>query len=302
VRHSTIKDDIKGHLESAQLRELKLEVVDDRGPVKSWFLRRTPGSRVYSCMIISHPEGVTLVGDIAPGDRGLVNARQTFEWFVRRDMDYDYLASKFLERGWCSESAREQIEELIEKCSEERSFIQYARLDDDILERVKEQLEEERDSDHRSREDFTHSVAAIFHNQGIFDADSEIYPSNDYEHWDVVRLVGIQRTFRRLFLEKYEPVNPITGEIKEKTVPKDLDQAAIEARVLAFDRVDKFMGDIKSRLIKEGLIDEAHKDMSDDIHVLRAAKRNGILPTEVTLEQRSEAKRDNFRVLYESDT
>ena len=72
-----------------------------------WLLRK-PGTSVYSVHICFTPAGIVLTGDVMFGDSRAVATYPGYgvEWFAST-LSPDYLAEKFLTKGWTQDRARE---------------------------------------------------------------------------------------------------------------------------------------------------------------------------------------------------
>lgn len=199
MNRETIKDDI-ARLEQ-QLANHVLEVVQDAGPLKAWYLRPPGGGRMMSVLILSHPEGLSLQGDIA--HRGYAT-NYGLSWFVR-DMDYDYLAGKFLRREYSPERAAQHLKSLLEIGNDTRAQVSEDGLDDlDELART---------SDDIGEGDWWYSV--LPHLMGLEGEDQ--FPPQDYDHQSTCAIAGIQRTFCLLFWARYSGIGE-DGELALKPV------------------------------------------------------------------------------------
>jgi hypothetical protein len=98
----------------------RLEVVGDTPAVKVYRLA-APGTRMMSTQIAFTPEGIGIGGDFCPGGHGVWSAYgYGLNWF-RGSLSGDYLASKFLTRGWVPEYAAASIREWADDADTERT-------------------------------------------------------------------------------------------------------------------------------------------------------------------------------------
>lgn len=105
-----MKESIKDHV---------LEQVLDAEKFKGFYLKPPDGGRMMSTLIIFHPEGITICGDLCPGLHGNCSAYgYSLGWFAGK-LSGSYLCEKFLEKSWqrelaaqwCKDEAQEQRKE-----------------------------------------------------------------------------------------------------------------------------------------------------------------------------------------------
>ncbi len=120
--------DLDGHV---------LEVVCDIGRVKVYNLRR-PGTRNMLVQLSFTPEGIAIQGDFTPEETATCSKRsQSLEWFCGI-LGIDYLAEKFLSKGWHVDNVREWLLNIgadsdahsVEVCS---AAYDLAQSDDEVL-------------------------------------------------------------------------------------------------------------------------------------------------------------------------
>jgi hypothetical protein len=99
-------EDIAGH---------RLTQISD-GNVKAFYLHGgdVMTTRMMSAMLVFTPENIIITGDLHPGRHGVISAAgYGLEWFCR-NLEPDYLASKFLESGvWEEDRARDELQRYI---------------------------------------------------------------------------------------------------------------------------------------------------------------------------------------------
>jgi hypothetical protein len=223
MNRKTIKDDIESSL--AHYKDHYLEPVVDTPGIKGWYVKKKGCSRESSFLVLFHGEGISIHGDMAPGNTlgSCVGTGPHYGlgWF-RGSLGFDYMASKFLERRWCEARAEAHIEDMIADFEEELAELRKEMADADDGGNTKteeaidglEDLLPELRSAHKScayndPQDYRESFEELLNDAGYEDVDF-IFPDHDYEHQDVVRLACIQRTFARLYNEKYDPKEGIT--------------------------------------------------------------------------------------------
>jgi len=87
-----------------------LEQVLDTEKFKAFYLRPPSGGRMMSTLFVFTPEGIVIMGDLCPGNRGGNGTVSVFGyslgWFVEK-LGGSYLCEKFLRKGWHAELAKE---------------------------------------------------------------------------------------------------------------------------------------------------------------------------------------------------
>lgn len=89
-----------------------LEVLVETEHVQCYRLRE-PGTRNCLIQITATPEGICIQGDYTPEDRHGTCAAKPLAWFAG-DLSPDYLAEKFLHKGWHAELARTDLKALLD--------------------------------------------------------------------------------------------------------------------------------------------------------------------------------------------
>lgn len=96
-----------------QIKDAVLEPLEVGEKVKSYYLRRWPGRRMMSTLIIFSPEGIVLTGDLRPTQRGgCMTMEYGLIWFCS-DLAPRYLAEKFLQKKWQPARAEEWLRDHI---------------------------------------------------------------------------------------------------------------------------------------------------------------------------------------------
>ena len=88
--------DLKNHV---------LEQVLDTEKFQAFRMKDPGQGRIMSTLITFTPEGIVIQGDLAPGRNGNVSCGGYGLGWFRGRLSEDYLASKFLEKGWYAEVA-----------------------------------------------------------------------------------------------------------------------------------------------------------------------------------------------------
>lgn len=96
------------------MRTLALFQELDTPDYKAFVLRNVERSTcVNSCTIVFTPVGVAILGDLVPGENGVVSRTYlSVEWFAGQ-LSQDYLCSKFLPKQWHHELARDEVDQMI---------------------------------------------------------------------------------------------------------------------------------------------------------------------------------------------
>lgn len=186
----TIEKDI-GFAES-QIASHVLEPVQESGPLTAWYLRPAGGGRLMAALIIRHPEGLTIKGDIASSG---YSTGYGLDWFVR-ELSPSYVAETFLKKDYSGERATQFLAEIIDEAKTTDR-----KLDPDDLEELERIAEEQGESIDSGTWD--QEVIPFLPEDWDYEG---LYPPADYPHSDVMWLAAIQRTFRRLFWERYESI------------------------------------------------------------------------------------------------
>lgn len=92
-----------------QLKDAVVEPLEVGEKVRSYYLRRFPGKRMMSTLIVFTPEGIILTGDLRPAQRGCMTMEYGLTWFCS-ELEPRYLAGKFLEKKWQPAKAMEWLE------------------------------------------------------------------------------------------------------------------------------------------------------------------------------------------------
>lgn len=221
MNRKTIKADIEDAL--LYYADHRLEQVVDTPAIRGWFVKKS-GTRSGSFLVLFHGEGISIHGDMAPGNTlgSCIGSGPHYglDWFVGK-LGFDYLAGKFLERKWCEASAEAHIEDMIADFEEELRVLreQMVEWEADNTAHDEEALTADIESKtvliqklkdagkscaYNDPQDYRESFESLLTDAGHEDVDF-IFPDCDYEHSDVVRLACIQRTFARLYHEKYPP-------------------------------------------------------------------------------------------------
>ncbi len=164
-----------------------LDIVDDTGLVRAWYIRR-PGTGMYRSLILDTPEGVVITGD-SP-DRAMGCGRQ-LRWFVAENGPR-YLASKFLTQVWCPDIAEAHVAKLVSESGPDDSW---------VAEIVVAMTETD-----WTQHSYLESVAWILEDAG-FDTDG-VWPDHGYDAVDEAVLAAIQQRFRDLFWDHYISIGP----------------------------------------------------------------------------------------------
>lgn len=117
---------------AVRLKELErhqMTVVAETVAVQSYRCHRPVDGRVMSFLVTFTPEGAVLQGDFVPERNGSVVSQGRYgrEWFAG-NLDHDYLAEKFLQKGWHAENAREWLGREIDRMK----CLRDEELDDDL--------------------------------------------------------------------------------------------------------------------------------------------------------------------------
>lgn len=167
-----------------------LDPLVEDGPVKAFYLRKDE-SRMFSVLLLFSPEGISIVGDSAPGENYSVHTFPPYslKWFIGK-FDKEYLAEKFLRKTWNEDDVEEwfkyELEETKKHVEEGEEGL------GDRLEAIEDIL---------SRGAFAiHEVYEAWKDAA---SDSEDFPGNTYNRHDVEQLSSIQRRFAELYHEKY---------------------------------------------------------------------------------------------------
>ena len=93
--------------EKQNLKDHILEQVLDTEKFKAFYLKKPERTRMMSTLLIFHPEGITICGDLCPSRGGNCSAYgYGIGWFSGH-LDGDYLCQKFLDKSWQSDLAAE---------------------------------------------------------------------------------------------------------------------------------------------------------------------------------------------------
>lgn len=163
-------------------KDHRLTVELDTDRFKAFMLRPTQGGRLNSCMVIFSPEGIVLLGDHSPSHPGAVSTPgYGLEWFAGRN-DRDYLASKFLTKGWEPDHAAANLKDYAKEYDEHAvELLELAR-----------KLEEEG----LGQFDFYDELKDI--DQDLLTDSS---PGFAYSYVDSTKLSAIQKRFALLYAE-----------------------------------------------------------------------------------------------------
>lgn len=101
-----------------QLKEAKLELVEDGQAVKTFLLRQKPDSMMMSAYIFFTPAGIVITGDLRVTGHGVIAPGYGLSWFADH-LDPRYLAEKFLKERWDPETARNNFKEWADYLEEE---------------------------------------------------------------------------------------------------------------------------------------------------------------------------------------
>ena len=183
-----------------------LQVLVDNKDIRAFRLCKNSKQIMESTLLIFTREGVSICGDLAPGQRGVFSLPgYDLDWFVG-DHNPEYLCSKFLTKEWDSDATYKglceeiqelkiQLEELQEQSfltGSEREKLSWLRTVIGSIENVKEYLS----SDLISSEE-------EFYATWIAEVDGyrhdEVPSRRFYNPRDAELLVAIQKTFRRLW-------------------------------------------------------------------------------------------------------
>lgn len=170
------------------LQDMQLTQELDTPRYKAFWLHKE-GTRCGSSRLLFTPEGIVILGDMAPGQYGVMSHRyQSLEWFTG-ELYADYLSSKFLRRGFHRGLAVEELQQIV--TAKQYSF--------------EEKLSEE------SCEDLTRLIRLLdceeVGKEGLrdtlfeidFDYFSEVFPGWGYNPNEVALLCAIQERFTHLY-------------------------------------------------------------------------------------------------------
>ena len=175
----------------------RLVVLADTPQVKAFRVAQ-PGTGNLMFEVVSTPYGVTLFGDVCFDDVGPVGAMKPLGWFVG-ELSPDYLAGKFgLSQGFRAELARAHVEDAIQQMR--------ARPEDYSTSPGDAERIEELWSDalgFESDRDYIDTWAEL-----LGDNLGDGCPGWGRDPRSVAVLAAAQRTFRRLFWESVQSIEP----------------------------------------------------------------------------------------------
>jgi len=115
------------------LKDHYLEKVLDEPKFKAFYLKKQGYGRMESCLIMFSPEGISIHGDLCPGNdvrnSGVHAYGYGLEWFAGR-LSWSYLCEKFLSQDWHQELAVRDCRDRAEAIM--RGDESYFRIDKDV--------------------------------------------------------------------------------------------------------------------------------------------------------------------------
>jgi hypothetical protein len=165
-----------------QMARTVLEVHVDTPQVKGWYLKIPGYGRTCSTLLLFTREGIVIMGDLCPGQNGVISCLgYGWEWFAGR-LSENYLCEKFLRREFVLEKAIEDLRRAIIEGRRSGAITkEAARLALDRLAWEAEGIE---------------SIAEIYHDAGLEDISESIHYY--YDSASAGWLCAIQQRFREL--------------------------------------------------------------------------------------------------------
>lgn len=98
-----MKEQLEGHF---------LVPIEGGKDVEGFYMKRSADSRMMSTLFLFTPEGIVILGDLRPGDNGVISdLGYGLDWFSGK-LSERYLCEKFLQQGWHHEVAHERLKEI----------------------------------------------------------------------------------------------------------------------------------------------------------------------------------------------
>lgn len=161
-----------------------------------------PGTRDGSCEVIFSPEGICILGDLVPCERGVISSREYNGWWLAGATNPAYLAEKFLTKRWVPELAAQAIEDWLTSGDESllaqgRPFKRDEDGESELLGRIVDAPGELRYGERGEEwllelcDDIEREIGVRVHDDGM--------PGWGYEPGEVELLSAIQKRFAELW-------------------------------------------------------------------------------------------------------
>lgn len=174
-----------------QIADTTLHPLQEQGPVKAYYLKKYPDSRMMSTLLIFSPEGITITGDLRPCRNGVTIMGYGLEWFTGK-LEPRYLAEKCLSGDhYDSERARAEIEQAIRDATKDA----WAYRDEGSLSQAKAVR-----AGFRALEEFRDWSEGAVYDAFRVALDDGVYGiGRDYDTGDFAWLSAIQRRFAETY-------------------------------------------------------------------------------------------------------
>lgn len=87
------------------------EITSADAAIRAFYLRQQRASRINATLVVFTPEGISIMGDLVPGNNGVVSAfGYGIDWFAS-ELSPDYLACKFLRQEFSCRAAADYLED-----------------------------------------------------------------------------------------------------------------------------------------------------------------------------------------------
>jgi hypothetical protein len=178
------------------------------GPKVFAFTLRRPAEWMYGVEILFTPVGIVMHGDFTPpSHRGPCGAyMKDLAWFAA-EMDPDYLAGKFLEKGWTREGAEDHIRDNIESLRSSISDSKAVR-DKTLARCTRLEAMVNNGEGLTDLAEYEATWAQEWYEDTIGDAEW-VYPDRAYDPAGMAALATIHACFRRLFWTRYETIERV---------------------------------------------------------------------------------------------
>jgi len=179
-----MKQSLEGHV---------LEQTLDTEKYKAFYLKRPGEGRMMSTLIMFTPEGIVIMGDLCPSDRGAVSAfGYGLGWFYGI-LGEDYLCGKFLRKVWQKDAANEELKAYV--VDEELNAKKWPN-DKHYSDRPWKRVFDRWEAGGYETEEHLHEIMRA---EGAY--DGETFPGYDYPESAAGWLCAIQKRFAELMSE-----------------------------------------------------------------------------------------------------